>query len=262
LEEQQEQVTERIVNALDEAGFRGISNDELVDALDQVSVKLTEQQDIKLGDLSVEMNTNLHNHCLDLTESLTQDFEADLSGLREEHIEPLRIQIANQPDPVINQVTHRHVTNVSNTNVTNIDDRQVVNTNNVVHDGGVLDQRIVQSDDGAIAVGGDVEDSAVNTGVVDGIQAGGDVDAEDSIVGDGNTAVIDSEIDAFAQGGDAVSIDADPSPPPAPAVEPALAEEPTLDAPPEPIDDLDTFDHAAADAAEAEAAALEAELDA
>jgi len=240
-EEQQEQLTERLVNALEDAGFRGISNADLADALGEVQNRLTEVNQEGMANLSIEMNSNLHDVSLDLASTLSQDFdagiEASMHQLRVEQIEPLKVAIANQPAPVINQVTHRHVTNV-----TNVDDRQIVNTNNVVHDGGVLDQRIVQGDDGAVVAGGDINDSAVNTGTLDGVQAGGDVDVEDSIVGDGNTAVIDSDADAIAVGGDAISIDAEPAPAP-------VVEEPAADA----------FEDAAA--AEAEAAALEAELD-
>lgn len=215
LEEQQEQVTQRVVDALEEAGFRGISNEQLVEALDEVSGRLTAEQQAGLEELSGEMNLSLQATSLDLSSSLTQDFEAGLEGLRVEQIEPLKHAIANQPAPVI----HRHITNV-----TNIDDRQVVNTNNVVHDGGSLDQRIVQADDGAVGVGGDVNDSAVNTGTVDGVQAGGDIDIDDSVVGDANTVVEDSDIGAMATNGDAISIDAAPEPAP---------EEPVID---EPID--------------------------
>lgn len=238
LEEQQEQITQRVVDALDEAGFRGISNEQLIEALDDVSGRLTEEQQAGLEDLSSEMNLNLSAVSMDLSSSLTQDFEAGLEGLRLEQIEPLKTAIANQPTPVV----HRHVTNV-----TNIDDRQTVNTNNVVHDGGILEQQILQGDDGAVVVGGDVKDSAVNTGDFEGAQAGGDITAEGSVVGGGNTAVLDSEVDALAIGGDATSVDstAPPSEPP-PIDEPQIEEEP--------------FDDGAA--AEAEAAALEAELDA
>jgi len=277
-EEQQQQLSDRLVSALEEAGFRGISNEELADALRTVEGRLTEQHNegitnlsLEVNDLSVQANENLHNVALDLETSLSQDFdagiEASITELRVEQIEPLRQQIANAPDPVVNQITHRHVTNH---NVTNVDDRQVVNTNNVVHDGGVLDQRIVQSDEGAIAVGGDVNDSAVNSGVVDGVQAGGDIDIEDAIVGDANTAVLDSDVENLAIDGDAVSVEAaapepapEPEPEPEPEAEPEPEPEPIPEPEPEPVIDdtaaADAFDDAAA--AEAEAAALESELD-
>ena len=246
LEEQQEQITQRVVDALEDAGFRGISNEQLVEALEEVSGRITTEQESALEDLSGEMNLNLNAVSLDLSSSLTQDFEAGLEagldGLRVEQIEPLKTAIANQPTPVVN----RHVTNV-----TNIDDRQTVNTSNIVHDGGILEQQILQGDDGAVVVGGDVEDSAVNTGDFDGAQAGGDVNADGSIIGDENTAVLDSEVDALAIGGDAVSVDA--AAPPAPDLP---IDEPVIDE--APIEEI--FDDGAA--AEAEAVALEAELDA
>lgn len=247
LEEQQEQITQRVVDALEEAGFRGISNEQLVEALDEVGSRLTAEQQAGLEELSSEMNLNLHATSLDLSTSLTQDFEAGLEGLRVEQIEPLKHAIANQPAPVIN----RHITNV-----TNIDDRQVVNTNNVVHDGGSLEQRIVQGDDGAVVAGGDINDSAVNTGDFDGVQAGGDTNVEGSVVGGGNTAVVDSEVDALAIGGDATSIDATPPP----AVDESLIDEPAID---QPLLDEGPVEEAidASDAAEAEAAALEDQLD-
>ena len=114
LEEQQEQITKRVVDALEDAGFRGISNEQLVEALEEVSGRLTAEQESALEDLSGEMNLNLNAVGQDLTSSLTQDFEAGLEagldGLRVEQIEPLKTAIANQPTPVV----HRHVTNVTN----------------------------------------------------------------------------------------------------------------------------------------------------
>jgi len=247
LEEQQEQITQRVVDALEDAGFRGISNEQLVEALDDVGSRLTAEQQAGLEQLSGEMNLNLHATSLDLSTSLTQDFEAGLQGLRVDQIEPLKSAIASQPAPVI----HRHVTNV-----TNIDDRQVVNTHNVVNDGGRLDQTIVQADDGGVAVGGDVNDSAVNTGNVDGVQAAGDVNATDSVIGDDNVAVSNSDIDALAtDGGDAISIDAAPEP----VEEPALVDH-VIDQP--PIDDSPLEDALEVSAAaEADAQAIEEQLD-
>ncbi len=247
LEEQQEQITQRVVDALEEAGFRGISNEQLVEALDEVGTRLTAEQQAGLEELSGEMNLNLHASSVDLSSSLTRDFEAGLEGLRVEQIEPLKTAIANQPTPVV----QRYITNV-----TNIDDRQVVNTNNVVHDGGNLDQRIVQGDDGAVVTGGDINDSAVNTGDLDGVQAGGDIDVDDSVVGGDNTAVIDSEVDALAIDGDAISIDT----PPEPVVEESVIDEPAFD---EPVIDDAPIEEAldASAAAEADATALEDQLD-
>ena len=63
--------------------------------------------------------------------------------------------------------------------------------------------------DGGLVVDGDVSDSALNTGVVQGIQAGDDVDAEGVIVGDGNIQLDDVHAGAFALGGDATNADID-----------------------------------------------------
>ena len=65
------------------------------------------------------------------------------------------------------------------------------------------------AEDGGLVVDGDVSDSALNSGVVQGIQAGGDVDAEGVIVGDGNTQLDDVNAGAFALGGDATNADVD-----------------------------------------------------
>ena len=65
--------------------------------------------------------------------------------------------------------------------------------------------------DGGVAAGDDIDDSAVNTGSVKGVQNAGEgqVDAEDAIIGDKNTEIEDSEIGAIAQGGDASNTDID-----------------------------------------------------
>jgi hypothetical protein len=59
---------------------------------------------------------------------------------------------------------------------------------------------------GGIAVNGDVDDSALNSGVNTGIMAGDDVTLDDSIVGNGNTQLNDSTVGAFAGRGPATNI--------------------------------------------------------
>jgi hypothetical protein len=59
---------------------------------------------------------------------------------------------------------------------------------------------------GGIAVNGPVSGSAFNTGVNTGIMAGDDVDMEDSIVGNHNTQLNDSEVGAFADHGNATNV--------------------------------------------------------
>ena len=68
-----------------------------------------------------------------------------------------------------------------------------------------IDTDTVLASGGGIAVNGDVEDSAFNTGFNSGIMAGDDVDLDDSIVGDGNTQLNNSDIGAFAARGNATN---------------------------------------------------------
>ena len=68
-----------------------------------------------------------------------------------------------------------------------------------------IDTDTVIASAGGVAVNGDVEDSAFNTGVNTGIMAGDDVTLDDSIVGNGNTQMNDSTIGAFAAHGSALN---------------------------------------------------------
>ena len=63
--------------------------------------------------------------------------------------------------------------------------------------------------DGGIVVDGNVSNSAVNSGVVQGVLAGDDVDAKGVTVGDDNVQVDDVNAGAFALGGDAINADVD-----------------------------------------------------
>ena len=63
--------------------------------------------------------------------------------------------------------------------------------------------------DGGIVVDGDVSDSAINSGVVQGVLAGDDADVDGLIVGDDNVQVDDVNAGAFALGGDATNADVD-----------------------------------------------------
>ncbi len=69
-----------------------------------------------------------------------------------------------------------------------------------------IDSDEVIATGGGIAVNGDVEDSAFNTGRNSGILAGDDVDLDDSTIGNGNLEIEDSDVGAFALGGDATNI--------------------------------------------------------
>jgi hypothetical protein len=66
-----------------------------------------------------------------------------------------------------------------------------------------------RASDGGIVIDGDVSDSAVNSGVVQGVLAGDDADVDHLIVGDDNVQVDDVRAGAFALGGDATNADVD-----------------------------------------------------
>ena len=70
-----------------------------------------------------------------------------------------------------------------------------------------IDTDTVIAGAGGVAVNGNMSDSAVNTGINKGIMAGDDVDLDDSIVGDGNTQINDSDVGAFAGRGNATNIE-------------------------------------------------------
>ena len=63
--------------------------------------------------------------------------------------------------------------------------------------------------DGGIVVDGNVSNSAVNSGVVQGVMAGDDADVDGLIVGDDNVQIDDVNAGAFALGGDAINADVD-----------------------------------------------------
>jgi len=68
-----------------------------------------------------------------------------------------------------------------------------------------IDTETVVASSRGIAVDGDVDDSAFNSGTNTGIIAGDDVDLDDSIVGNGNTQINDSTVGAFAAHGNATN---------------------------------------------------------
>jgi hypothetical protein len=72
-----------------------------------------------------------------------------------------------------------------------------------------VDQDITSADRGGIATGGDVSHSQQNSGSIVGVQAGGDVDADHAVFGNGNVVFNESSVGAFALGGDATNVDTD-----------------------------------------------------
>ena len=86
-----------------------------------------------------------------------------------------------------------------------------VNINEINSDGNVDFDQAVDSDTliagaGGVVAGGNISDAAVNTGRNSGILSGGNVDLEDSVVGDGNTQINDSDVGAFAARGNATNV--------------------------------------------------------
>ena len=208
-EEQQEALTNRLVEALEEAGFSKFSNEDLTEALDRVSAELTTQHEQGIAGLHQGLQGDMDGLASSLQADFDADLEAGLTSLSAQQIAPLREHIANMPNPVNNYVTHEHITNE---HITNEGD-QIVDQSIRVEAGDDADVRIdsqnraVQADDSGIAVGGGVEDSAVNSGQVDGVMTGSG-DVSEVVVGDNNLTVTDSEIDAMAVGGgDAVSME-------------------------------------------------------
>ena len=78
-----------------------------------------------------------------------------------------------------------------------------------IEDNDDTESRANIAEDGGLVVDGDVSDSAVNSGVVQGVLAGDDADVDGLIVGDDNIQLDDVDAEAFAIGGDATNADVD-----------------------------------------------------
>jgi hypothetical protein len=89
---------------------------------------------------------------------------------------------------------------MKNVTITEISGRGDVNFDQAI------DTDTVIASGGGIAVNGNVDRSAFNTGLNTGILAGDDVNLDDSIVGDGNTQINDSTVGAFAARGNATNV--------------------------------------------------------
>ena len=138
------------------------------------------------------------------------------------------MQHAAAAPQVVRHVTEQQVTHVQE----NIVRPQLVTnnatTNHYVREGDIVtDNRVLTQIDaagdvefdqkvenhtttavkGGVAVEGDVEDSVINTGINRGVIAGDDVDLEDSIVGDDNMQVNDSEVGALSGRGNATNLE-------------------------------------------------------
>lgn len=123
-------------------------------------------------------------------------------------------QVIREQPVVTNHVTNQQVNNnqtfvKEGDTVTNVDNRTITEINargDVSFDQKVSNTTTVAGR-GGVAVNGDLKDSAVNTGVNKGVIAGNDAHLQDSVVGDGNTQINDSNVGAFAKGGNATNIE-------------------------------------------------------
>ncbi len=167
--------------ALTEAGHEGITQEELLEAIELLANQLNAGQ---------------------------AGQAAELQALRTS-VEQLPSQIVTDAPPPaapITHVTQKHVTvvketqQVTNEGDTNIDNRVLTEINSrgdVTFDQDVNVSTAV-ADDGGVAIGGDLEDSAVNTGINTGVVAGDDAVLVDSIVGDNNDQVNDTRAGAVS----------------------------------------------------------------
>jgi hypothetical protein len=126
----------------------------------------------------------------------------------------MAIEIGGHPDSYVAHRSYLELTKQERTKRSNqqgeIDMKNVTITD-IDSKGDVdFDQNIdtdtVIAGAGGIAVNGEVSDSVFNTGRNSGIMAGDDVDMEDSIVGNGNTQLNDSEVGAFSGRGNATNV--------------------------------------------------------
>lgn len=212
--------------ALAEAGHANVTSDELDAAISRISSRLPAES-------------------MDRMESIrAASCNLPSAGPSSAAVAPAQMAAAVAPAPapvvqtkVVREVVHdTQVVNntklireqpVTNNNVTNQTTEQNV-TNNFVREGdNIVDNRTITeinargdvtfdqkvSNDtviatkGGVAANGDIEGSAINTGRNDGIMAGDDVELKDSVVGDGNTQISDSEVGAFSGKGDATNIE-------------------------------------------------------
>jgi hypothetical protein len=128
---------------------------------------------------------------------------------------PPQVKVVERIVERVNTVHEQPI--VNQTVINKAGDTIVDNSVNVNIDGDVKNADIViapnnvTATQGGVAAGGDIDDSAVNTGKLEGVQNAGDgtVDAEDAVIGDKNTVIEDSEVGALAQGGDAQNTDID-----------------------------------------------------
>ncbi len=203
--------------ALAAAGIDNVTSDELEAAIDRLSSRLPEG--------GLDRVNSLRSACLPDFDTQPQLLSQVTPAFVQAPAAPQIItKVVNQTkvireQPVVNNnVTNQQTNNNQTTNqtfikegdtVSNVDNRTITEINargDVDFDQDITNTTTVAGR-GGVAVNGDLNDSAVNTGTNTGVIAGDDANLEDSVVGDGNTQVNDSEVGAFAKNGDATNIE-------------------------------------------------------
>ena len=205
-----DQIVELLKSAIiaKESGHEAFTQEAGESPVDVLPDAITSLQEAGVENLTA---SDLEEALARVTSELNEAHSADLQALRD--------ALENQPTQVVQQIIDNtkpadQVT-VVNRFVTNVDEGdqtidQSVNTTINAEGDVEFDQQVEntanQGDDGAVVVGGNLEDSAVNTGNLEGVQAAGDVKLEDSAIGDSNVLVSDSEVNALAVEGDALGV--------------------------------------------------------
>lgn len=185
-----EVVNDNPYTALAAAGHEDVSREEFLEALDRIALQLDSNHSTEIESLRQSV-LHLPSPAPHVT-NVTHVTRRNVVQATEDH----RVSVVNN--------------NIDNTTTT-VDNRVITEINargDVDFDLDVENDTTI-ADDGGVAVNGNLEDSTVNTGVNTGIIAGDDVGVEDSIIGDDNLQVNDTEAEAFAVGGDATSVEAD-----------------------------------------------------
>lgn len=187
-----EVVNENPYTALAAAGHEDVSREEFLEALDRIALQLDSNHSTEIE--------SLRQSVLHLPSPAPQVTNVT-------HVTRRNVVQAHEDHRVSNTVVNNNIDNTSTT----VDNRVITEINargDVDFDLDVENDTTI-ADDGGVAVNGDLEDSTVNTGINTGVIAGDDVAVEDSIIGDDNLQVNDTEAEAFAVGGDATSVEAD-----------------------------------------------------
>ncbi len=189
-----EVVNENPYNALAAAGHDDVSREEFLEALDRIALQLDSNHSTEIE--------SLRQSVLHLPSPAPAPHVTNVT-----HVTRRNVVQEHEDNRVTNTIVNNNIDNTSTT----VDNRVIteINARGDVDFDLDVDNDTTVADDGGVAVGGDLDDSVVNTGVNTGAIAGDDVAVEDSIIGDDNLQVNDTEAEALAVGGDATSVEAD-----------------------------------------------------